>query len=69
MYVRNEKTDTKVYQTYLKRYNAMCIMRGPEKLTDLYTKDKFLEIYNQYFRERGTVTNAITVIVQKQIIK
>lgn len=69
MYIRNENTDNKVYVSYQKRYNAMCILRGFNRLTPIYTKDEFIQKYNEYFNERGTVTNAIATIVNKQIIR
>lgn len=69
MYIRNDRTNQKIYQTYIKRYSAMCILRGADNLTELLTKDKFLEEYDTFFKKKGTVTNAITSIIQQQVKK
>ena len=69
MYIRNENTDSKVYQTYISRYTAMCILKGSKNMSEIYTRQKFFEMYNEYFRKHHTVVNAMYYIVQSHVIK
>ena len=69
MYKRNERTNQKVYQSYVKRYTAMCILKGADKLTELYPQDRFFKEYDAYLEANGRVVNAIQSILYKQVKK
>lgn len=69
MYKRNEQTNQRVYQTYVKRYSAMCILKGADKLTEIYPKSRFIEEYDAYLARTGKVDNAIQYILYKQVKK
>lgn len=63
-----EKID-KLYETYVKNYVALSIIRGAHNLTEIFTRDEFFKKYLEEKEKKGITMNVMQNLVRSHIKK